>query len=359
MARQKKKALYVERKICASCGQPKNIAHFYKSNSIMFVDGKVPICKDCFKEKALKDDGSINIDNFKDLMRTCDKPLFLDILENVHIDYKKNNPHIDPNEIQFHGKEILSSYIKRTCIAKYNKLNFADSERCNFLSESVDLYIYKKEQTSPSKEEEIKQIMGFAVTDEIKDRFGEGYSSSEYKKFQNKYDKLKKSYTINSAMHEEYLVTYVIQKCKAEEFTSLGNASEAKKWNDMASDSAVKAKLTPNQLKKNDLNGGIGSFSEIAKELESQIDIIPILPQFKTTPKDACDFIIWQYVNYIRKLQGLPECDYEDIYKFYDKKVEEYIEQYGDPYGIIETDNTKKIRDSIKQFIQLPNEYGV
>jgi len=54
----------------------------------------------------------------------------------------------------------------------------------------------------------------------------------------------------------------------------------------------------------------------------------------------------------MRDLSGLPLCDYEDIYKFYDKRKEDYINQYGDPYGIFEGDTTEKNRDNIKKFIR-------
>ena len=159
-------------------------------------------------------------------------------------------------------------------------------------------------------------------------------------------------------MHEESLITYVRFKVKEELATARGDVADAQKWSSMAQDAAEKAKLTPKQLSKTDLNGGIDSFSEINKAIESAIDVIPILPQFKYRPNDACDFIIWCYVNYIRRLQGLPECEYEDVYKFYDRMKEKYIEQYGDPYGIFDDDPTEDLRDTIKKFIILPNDYG-
>jgi hypothetical protein len=81
------------------------------------------------------------------------------------------------------------------------------------------------------------------------------------------------------------------------------------------------------------------------------------LPKFKYRPNDALDFNIWCYINYARDLQGLPHCDYEDVYKFYDKKKNEYIEQYGDPYGIFNDEPTEKNRDNIKKFITLPKDY--
>ena len=99
------------------------------------------------------------------------------------------------------------------------------------------------------------------------------------------------------------------------------------------------------------------SFSELVKAVEQAVDIIPILPQFKFRPNDALDFNIWCYINYVRDAKGLPACDYKDIYGFYDRKKKEYIEQYGDPYGIFTNDTTENNRDNIKKFILIPNEY--
>lgn len=47
----------------------------------------------------------------------------------------------------------------------------------------------------------------------------------------------------------------------------------------------------------------------------------------------------------------------EDIYKFYDEKKKEYIDQYGDPYGIFKDDPSEANRESIKKFITIPVEF--
>ena len=51
------------------------------------------------------------------------------------------------------------------------------------------------------------------------------------------------------------------------------------------------------------------------------------------------------------------EVPYEDVYKFYDEKVAEYVKQYGDPYGIFTDDPTLNNREKIKEFIELPSDY--
>lgn len=37
--------------ICCSCGEPLALTKFYKSNSVFYTDGHLPICKECFSSK--------------------------------------------------------------------------------------------------------------------------------------------------------------------------------------------------------------------------------------------------------------------------------------------------------------------
>lgn len=37
--------------ICCSCGEPLALTKFYKSNSVFYADGHLPICKECFSSK--------------------------------------------------------------------------------------------------------------------------------------------------------------------------------------------------------------------------------------------------------------------------------------------------------------------
>jgi hypothetical protein len=187
--------------------------------------------------------------------------------------------------------------------------------------------------------------------EELIDKWGYGYSNEEYLAFEKKYIQLKNNYPEKTAMHTEALLKYIRYSCKEEIATANNNVDNAKKWADMANKAATNAKINPSQLSKADLSDGLSTFSELSQAVEKEIDIIPILPQFKYRPNDALDFNIWCYVNYERNLSGLPPCDYEDVYKFYDKRKQEYIEQYGDQYGIFTNDTSEKNREKIKNFI--------
>jgi len=357
-------------KVCTCCHKEKKLTDFYISKSPLFsVDERVPICKECTISSSLNEDGSINELELNKLLRKIDKPYYKDLLESARKQFKKEHSYINEEEISFHGRELLQNYFKLIAMRQDRDKSYDDSERDGFVHKTSNTSKSEKQKiaqkyadisSTPKNKEDVKHytdIGDFEVTDDIRELFGDGYSTLEYKKMYDKYEKLKKNYSLQTNLHQEALATYVRFKVKEEEATAKGDVDEAKKWYDAAQNAAEKAKLTPRQLTQSDLQGGINSFSEIFRAVEQAVDIIPILPRFKTRPNDALDFIIWCYIDYVRDLQGLPHCTYEEVYSFYDKRKAEYIAQYGDPYGIFNDDVSEKLRPNIKQFITLPKDY--
>ena len=53
----------------------------------------------------------------------------------------------------------------------------------------------------------------------------------------------------------------------------------------------------------------------------------------------------------------MPEVPYSNIYHFYDQKKQEYIDTYGDPYGIFTDDPTSENRPNVEKFITIPPEF--
>ena len=382
----KKLSKEIKKKKCPICGQEKNIATgFYKSSSPLYADdGCVPICTTCVKSGVInKEDGTINLNKLKTMLQRIDKPYYVDDLDSSYKQYKKEHGFLPDEEVARHGKDIIGIYFKNCMLRQNRSKSFADSEIDGFIHQNSNTSKNEKERIINTyirnmgsstdvvnnsvdsveqfkKREEFKfesDIDDFEVTSDIVALFGEGYSKEEYRKMFNKYEKLKLNYSLQTSLHQEALATYVRFKVKEEEATAKGDVDEAKKWYDAAQTAADKAKLSPKQLTQSDLQGGINNFSDIFKAVEQAVDVIPILPQFKFRPNDAIDFIIWCYINYARDLRGLPQCSYEDVYKFYDQKKKEYIEQYGDPNHIFEDDPSESLRENIKQFITLPSDY--
>lgn len=366
-------------KVCTCCHKPKKITDFYFSSSPMYsLDERIPVCKECCKSSVLTEEGKIDFDKFKDLLRNIDKPLYFDLLFSSEESVKKENSYLSDEEVSLHGYEILQKYFTLVVMRQDKSRSYSDSEKEGFIHQNSNRTKKEKEEILNRYSDLINQCLqnnksssisittgkklysnadDFDVTEEIKSLFGDGYSTVEYKKMFDKYEKLKMNYTLQTNIHQEALATYVRFKVKEEDATARGDVDEAKKWYDAAQNAAEKAKLTPKQLTKADLDSGVNSVSELTKAVEQAVDVIKIMPRFKYRPNDAPDFNIWCYVDYERKLNDQPPVSYEDVYSFYDKKREEYIAQNGDPYGIFDNEPTLKNRDTVKTFIKLPDDY--
>ena len=367
------------KKICTCCHEEKNLVDFYFSGSPMYsLDKRIPVCKECCKTSVLTEAGKINFDKFKDLLRNIDKPLYFDLLFSSEESVKKENSYLSDEEVSLHGYEILQKYFTLVAMRQDKSKSYSDAEKEGFIHQNSNRTKKEKDKILNRYSNLINQcsklskitsdqkpfvnklytiIDNFEVTEEIKSLFGDGYAPLEYKKMFDKYEKLKINYTLQTNIHQEALATYVRFKVKEEDATAHGNVDEAKKWYDAAQNAAEKAKLTPKQLTKADLDSGVNSVSELTKAVEQAVDVIKIMPRFKYRPNDAPDFNIWCYIDYERKLNDQPPVSYEDVYSFYDKKREEYIAQNGDPYGIFDNEPTLKNRDTVKTFIKLPDDY--
>lgn len=321
---------------CSLCGTTKKDTEFYMSKSPRFTGTKkVPYCKSCIKKGSLQENGNIDLEKFKNMLKEIDKPFICSMFNSAATTNRK---------------DVIGEYIKNiSSLPPYKDFVWDDSVFEAFEYEEID------------KDEEVirRNIIStneFDLTDEIIEFFGAGYTKEEYQAMKRKYEFMKNNYAEKTNMHIEALKTWVRYKVKEEMATAEGSIGDAKQWAALSRAAATDAKINPSQLTKADLSDGLSAFSELSQAVEGEVDIISILPRFKYSPADAIDFNIWCYVNYIRHLKGLPDCKYEDVYKFYDKRKKDYIKQYGDPYGIFVDDTTERNRDNIKKFIKVEGE---
>lgn len=352
------------KKVCIACPPDDNkhsLNQFYKSYNTQHADGYLPWCKDCIQSHAYNEEThDIDIDGLKSVLRQVDRPYIETVLQGAINQYNKT--YSGKNCPKDNRKRIIASYIKNiNSLPQFIALDWQGGiDYMNRMGSSqLDIKI-EDGYTSKDNDDKVYYLPedDFEVTLDIVRLFGGGYKKSEYKLFWEKYSFLTQNYPETTNLHTEALVTYIRFKVKEEIATAKGQAADAEKWSKNAIAAAEKAKINPSQLSQSDLQGGVNSFSELFKAVEQAVDVIPILPKFKAQPNDALDFNIWCYVNYIRDLEGKPPVEYEDVYKFYDRRVSEYIEQYGDPYNIFTEDKSVVNRDKIKKFITLPKDYA-
>lgn len=356
----KDSSLRMGKKKCLACGRELSSNNFYLSKNELHKDGRVPWCKECIVSNSVDKDGALVEEKWQNVLRQIDKPYYLDVLQSSFDEVKRKFLFVEDVNARKKGADIISMYFKNiNSLKQIASKTYADSESNEFIRKpGYDLKQFHVYDGVPKHViKEYREDPKFKVTPEIIALFGDGFSKLEYRKMYEKYEKLKVNYSLQTNLHQEALVTYVRFKVREEMATARGDVEGAKKWFEAAQSAATNGKLTPRQLSESDLQGGINNFSDIFKAVEQAIDVIPILPRFKYRPNDALDFNIWCYINYARNLQNLPEVEYENVYKFYDKKKKEYIEQYGDPYGIFDEEPPKKLRENIKKFIRLPKDY--
>lgn len=331
---------------CSACGKFKPKSEFYISyNPMHGANGVLPYCKACIRSMCNDTNGEISRPKTLQMLRTIDRPY----IEAMWI-----------KAISKDGINKIGTYLRLINLQQYRQMTWQDGD-LDALDNPIEI---KPALTDINKVEpiktEIEKFKDFKVTDEMIKLFGNGYTDEEYFHMWNKYNFLKVYYSEQTSMHTEALVTYVRYKVKEEIAVANNRAGDAKTWGELAMKQAEKAKINPNQLSKADLQGGLNTIGDIALAAEQQEDIIKILPEFTFRPNDAVDFCIWEYINYARDLQGLPLIDYKDVYKFYDKRKKDYLDNYGDPNGIFEDDPTEHNRENIEKFISIPdnNEEG-
>lgn len=355
-------------KVCISCPKERaeqSLSNFYMSYSKLHTDGYLPMCRTCIQEKSYNEEtDEIDLDKFKDILRQLDKPFIESIFDSAVSQYNKT--YGGKNVTKGNRKRIIGYYFKNIqTLRQYVTLDWKQGQDINDKNTDSDIvYEDKYELKKPPKPEKVEEeryfldgLSDFIVTDEMINLFGGGYRKEDYKLMWDKYQFLKKNYPDVTNLHTEALITYVRFKVREEQAVAAGNAAEADKWSTAARNAADKAKINPSQLSQSDLQGGLNSFSELLMAVEQSVEVIPILPRFKYRPNDAIDFNIWCIINYLRDLEGKSLCSYADVYKFYDVRKAEYIEQYGDPYGIFTDDPTETNRESVKKFITLPKDY--
>lgn len=334
----------VQKKICSACGKEKTLDRdFFISYNDLHKDKRSPMCKECIKNACYDENGMFDVEDFQSILRQLDRPYISDVWGSAISEVKKSTKESDEG---FYDA-VIGKYMKTMSLPHNRTKKWVDSafQIQKGVSESS-----RRKTNSYNQKVYYLNEEEFDVSEETIRLFGEGYTAKEYETMQRIYDDSKQDYPNISSNQKNLLLRYVRFAAKEEIATSSGVITDAREWSKLASD-ALK------QLNAIDIQGGVTCFSEFFQKFERTQDIARILPQFKYRPNDAPDFIIWCYVNYCRRLEGKPEVEYEDVYKFYDEKVNEYLNQYGDPYGIFTDDPRLANREKIKDFIDLPPEY--
>lgn len=187
--------------------------------------------------------------------------------------------------------------------------------------------VFIKELNQNLVEEKMKNDKN--TIENLEQKWGKGFTSEEYESMEEEFNKLEKFLGKKTDLHIEALKKYIIYNSKEKMALAEGkDLKEVKEWSALADKAAENAQLKIKQL-TGDFGDGVDSFAQLAETVEEYFSAIPTLPKARKMPYDDMDFLIWQIVNYIRRLEGKPETTYEDVYNFYDEELTKKMRDAG------------------------------
>lgn len=326
---------------CLTCLKDKPKEKFYKSRSPLFISGYAPYCKDCL----MKVDVSSS-DKIIPILKQLDVPYSKTLWDNVSTKY--DNRQIGnylriialqmPNE-RFEDSEIFKKNIKE--LEKINKQIDKSNKELNKLEKEI---LKKEEEDKKLQEvldnieiEKQKKLEKDNEMIELQNKWGTELPITDCLTLERKYKELCNSIpNADNPLQFEAIKIYLRYSLRAEQAVAKDDPDSAKKWGDLAQKSAKQAKLTPEQLSLADLNSGVQSITEIIAKVEEAIDFIPPPVDYINKAKDKADMVLWDLINYNRKINDLHPVDYSEIYDFINNHTDERIKNFKSKYSYLD-----------------------
>jgi len=261
-------------KSCLKCVNEKGekpLTKFYISYSEMHADNKVPYCKDCLLEMVDVN----NVESVKDALRQIDRPFLHNIWEAA----------------QNEGREPFGTYMKNISMHQHRTKTWIDS---HFINQSSVSPVYSEDVVINSSKNEIAYI----ITYELIDKWGEGYTTDEYRRLESFYTGMKDSYEIDTESHRDYLKKICMVSQDMDKVLKKGMIDQYKKLSDVYDKLMKSAKFTAVQRSAADKTGGLNTFSEFAEFAEKQ----GFVPKFVIENPDIVDKTLDNMMNFTRRL---------------------------------------------------------
>lgn len=166
----------VEKRVCCSCGEPKNSTHFYKSYSEFYSNGVLPICKECFSRKFGQYAAEYH-SNKKAMQRMC---MAFDIYFNEDLFDK-----CDTND-----DTVVGNYFRKLNMAQYKGKTFDTTIKDGDFSLSGDRK-QPKEKRVAIVDEYGNEDNNEEINPEDIEKWGVGLLPIDYENLNNHYKYLK------------------------------------------------------------------------------------------------------------------------------------------------------------------------
>lgn len=267
------------RKKCNSCSRERQRYDYYRSESIMFSDGLVPVCKSCLKEMIDEND----IESVKSTLQKIDKPFVAKLW--VSAEEKEG--------------DVTGNYFRMiNSLQQYKGLGWSDSDFEG--EESADIYKHRFDDVE--EVEEIETDNGrISLNRDIVTKFGSGFTNREYLQMEKFYIDMSLSHDINTPQLRKQLVYMCKLQIQMDRALEAGDANDFKKYNDSYENILKSSALAPRDRKSSDESVGLRSFSTIFEEVEK---LGYVEPKPVEERRDLVDVAILSHLNYIRQLIG-------------------------------------------------------
>lgn len=280
---KKTKRKQQEEKFCVGCNKHHVRSQFYVSYNKLH-NGVYPYCKKFIRETVVDDDGNIDLDKLKNILRQVDAPFLADYWKTAT-----------------EGKSYaIGTYFRLLKLHQNKGLTWKNSR---FGDEK------KKE---PPKDEAIVNIVNkakkdalsikkkkFKITPEMVDRWGENYDYNELLYLDNFYSDMHLTHTIVTPQHEKALITICKLQLRMDQCLEEDDMENFSKTHKEYQKLLQSSGLRPIDKVGGAEASGIKSFSQIFEEVEKEGFIKP-------TPieenQDIVDRTIQYMMNYTLKL---------------------------------------------------------
>jgi hypothetical protein len=254
---------------CTGCDHDKKPSDFYKSYGAN-KSGVLPYCKQCCIDMSLNDNGTLNIDKFKNMLSKVDRPfLYQTITDNL-----EKYPKIE---------SAIGFYFKDLGMVQNRGLKYKDS-------------IFENEENN--KLNNINTV-SYNISDNVIKKWGQNYTSEQIMKLENFYNDMQNSYDVKTASHKDYLKKISKVSLKMDEALDNDNVTEFQKLSGVYDNLMKSAKFTAVQRSAVDDTGGFATFCEFIESLEKEGFIEPAKIQ---EDYDIVEATISDIKNYTKKL---------------------------------------------------------
>lgn len=162
---------------CVGCGKIHAKNNFYKSHNPHHKNGVYPFCKKYIKNQVYTQDGRININKFKELLRQIDEPFL--ISEFMSATQEKR-------------RETIGAYFSRISMKQYRNYTWEDS-------------VFEESVSALDGINDGEYIDDFVVTPEIRFFWGDGLTKKEYFYLTSKFTEYVNTYECNTPAMKELL----------------------------------------------------------------------------------------------------------------------------------------------------------